>query len=70
MWMTADLEGPKIPLFPTENMYIFSLCLGCMSVGMAFPNSVCISLSAGSPRSNWLHLILVDSYLNEKQGKR
>lgn len=68
--MTTGLEGSKIPLFPTENMHIFSVCLGCMSVGMVFPNSVCISLSIWSPRPNWLHLILVDSYLNEKQGKR
>lgn len=60
-----------LPIPATDKIHILSLSwsLGPLSMGMAFLPSVSISVSAGSPKPNWMHLILVDTHLPEKQAR-
>lgn len=60
-----------LPIPATDKIHILSpsWSRGPLSIGMAFPPSVSISISAGSPKPNWTHLILVDTHLPEKQAR-
>lgn len=61
-----------LPIPATDEVRILSLSqsLGPLSTGMAFLPSVSISVSAGSPKPNWMHLIqLTPTYPRSRQER-